>query len=237
MVNYKKDKPHFSIIKNLILIIFALIAIIGIYFVKKISAENNIRSLAVQIAKYDSALNSFTQKYHALPGDIQETIDYGITKENTGGNGDNIITDALKKNLQANGEITKFWLHLSQSKMIDENYDGLEDENAKVGNTFPLSKVGKKIGILSFSAEGKTFYQIGFNFSDSKRIHMSNRSLKSEEAFLLDQKIDDGEPYKGRIMAAGGTSLNIIKNDECVKFSQYNRSIQTPSCQLRIEAR
>lgn len=191
----------------------------------------------MQIKKYDAALNSFTEKYHALPGDIQGTITYGITKLNTDGNGDNVITDRNDEILMANGEITNFWMHLSKSKMLDENYDGKEGSEAKTDSTFPASKLGEKIGIIVFGDAGKIFYQIGFDFADANRLHTKNRSLKTDEAFLFDKKFDDGNPQKGRVIAAGGESLNITKNDQCVKFSEYDKSNPDVVCQLRIEAK
>ncbi len=233
----KNSKNAFTIIEFLIALCIICIAIAGIFFVKKIIKENNVKSLIMQIKKYDAALNNFTQKYQALPGDLKSTVTYGITEYSTDGNNDNIITDRVQQILMANGEITKFWLHLSKTKMIDENYDGKDDNDAKNGSTFPLSKIGENSGIAVFGNEGKTFYQIGFKFADTDRLYTNNRSLKSEEAFLFDRKIDDGNPQKGRIIAVGGDMLNVPTNEECVKLGEYNQSTISPVCQLRIEAR
>jgi len=232
----KKNKKAFTIVEVLITVCIVTITVSVVYFAKKIIKENDIKSLIMQIKKYDVALNNFTEKYHALPGDVQGTVAYGITTSNTDGNGDNVITDRQQKLLMANGEITKFWMHLSKTKMLDEIYNDEEDLDAKSGSTFPISKVGEKIGIITFGAEGKTFYQIGFDFADSDRLYTSNRSLKTDEAFLFDKKIDDGNPKKGRVVATGESLLNILQNDDCVKFNEYNESAANPVCQLRVEA-
>ncbi len=232
-----KSKNAFTFVETSLVIFFIITLTCAIFFTKKILKENDIKSLAMQIKKYDVALNSFTQKYHALPGDLRGSQDYGITENNTDGNDDNVISDRNKKILQANGEITNFWLHLSNAKMLDEIFDGAANEKVKIGSTFPISKIGEKVGIIAFGAEGKTFYQIGFNFADSDRIHTSNRSLKTDEAFLFDQKIDDGHAQKGRVVAAGGNVLNSLENEECVKFGEYSESNPDTVCQLRIEAK
>lgn len=230
-------KSAFAIIEVLIVICIATILIAGIYFAKQMLRDNDVKSLIMQIKKYDAAVNLFTEKYHALPGDVRGTVTYGITENSTDGNGDNIVTDNAHAILSANGEITNFWMHLSKTKMIDENYDGAEDEKAKLGSTFPNSKLGEKIGIIAFGAEGKTFYQIGFDSSGLDRILTKNRALKPTEAFLFDKKIDDGNPKKGRVVAAGGNMLNILENDECAKFNEYIQESISPSCQLRIEVK
>lgn len=231
------SKNAFTIVETLIAICVITIVITGVFFSKKIAKENEIKSLIMQIKKYDAALNSFTQKYHALPGDLRDTIVYGITESNTDGNGDNVISDRTQNIFQANGEITNFWMHLSKTKMLDENYDGAEDENAKIGSTFPVSKIGEKVGIIIFGAEGKTFYQVGFQFADADRLYTTDYSLKTDEAFLFDKKIDDGNPQKGRVVALGGKELNTQQNDQCIKFGEYNSDIPMPVCQLRIEAK
>jgi Tfp pilus assembly major pilin PilA len=230
-------KSAFTIIETLIVLCLATILIAGIFFAKKMIRENDVKALIMQIKKYDAAVNNFTAKYHALPGDITDTATYGITTNFTGGNGNNIITDRAQATLSANSEISNFWLHLSKTKMIDENYDGNQDEEAKLGNTFPVSKLGDKVGIVAFGAEGKTFYQIGFDFSNTDRIYMKDRTLKTDEALLFDKKIDDGNPKKGRVMAAGGEYVNILENTECVKFDEYNQKNVSPVCQLRVEIR
>ncbi len=235
MNNYPPRKSAFAIIEISVVVFLATILISGIYFAKKMARENDVKSLIMQIKKYDAAINLFTEKYHALPGDILDTTTYGITETPSGGNGDNIVNDRFQTILSASKEIPNFWMHLSKSKMIDENYDGKEYEEAKLGNTFPMSKLGEKVGIIAFGAEGKTFYQIGFDISNEDRIYTKNRTLKTSEALLFDKKIDDGNPQKGRVMAAGGNILNMLSNDECVKFNEYNQDSVTPVCQLRIE--
>lgn len=238
MSNLAEDfKTKSTIIEIVIIVITLTIMMSGVFFAQKIIRENEVKSLIMQIEEYDAAINSFTEKYHALPGDVQNTVLYGITSSDTDGDGDNVITDRNKELKQANGEISNFWLHLSKSGALNKNYDGAENERAKTGNTFPVSKIGKQVGIIAFGSEGKIFYQIRFRDSDQDRLYTSNRSLKASEAFLFDKKIDDGNPQKGVVVAAGSDILNFLQNDECVKLGEYNDDNSIPSCQLRIEVR
>lgn len=235
VVANKNHKSAFTIIETLIAICLVGMVITGFYFAKRIIRENDVKSLIMQIKKYDAAINSFTQKYRALPGDVQGTVTYGITETNSDGNGDNIITDRAQNIIAANGEISNFWMHLSKSKMLNENYDGKENESAKIGSTFPVSKIGEKIGIIVFGDGGETFYQIGLASANSDRLYTKNSSLKTDEAFLFDRKIDDGHPKRGHVVVAGGDGLNFLQNNECVKFNEYNLGSVSPVCQVRIE--
>ncbi len=228
-------KSNFTIIESLTLFSVLVVILVGIYFTKNLFMANDIKSLAMQIRKYDDAVSAFADKYEALPGDICKTQYFGITKENTDGNCDNIVNDANEKIVSANGEITKFWMHLSQTNLLEEKFDGSDNEKAEIGTSFPISKIGDKIGIIAYGDEGKTFYQIGFKYSNSHNIIMSDKSLKPYESYLFDEKIDDGNPKKGRVVTVGGNQPNHKENEECVKNFVYNQSNNHTSCQLRIE--
>lgn len=230
-------KSAFTILENLIFICLIIITIVGIYFSKQMIKANDVKSLIMQIKKYDTAIASFAEKYHALPGDVKGTVNFGITENNTDGNNDNIVTDHAGKIISANGEITNFWMHLSKTKMLNENYDGKKNAEAKIASTFPISKIGDKIGIVAYGDEGKIFYQIGFKFSNDTHLFMSDKSLKTDEAYWFDKKLDDGNPKKGKIIAVGKKSLNIAENNECIKFLEYDQTTADPVCQLRIEVR
>lgn len=232
----EKNK-NFFLVKIFLVISVTVLLISSIHFARKLNNHSEIKSLIAQIKKYDAAINSFTIKYQALPGDTENTEVYGITEENTDGNFDNSITDINQNITSANGEITNFWLHLSSSKMLDEKYNGKTNNLAISGKTFPLSNLGKKVGIIAYSFAGKTFYQIGFDFADEQRIYTKENSLESSESFLFDKKVDDGNPFKGNVVIAGGDALNLLKNDKCANFDEYNLSTKNPVCQLRIEIR
>ena len=229
-------KSNFTFIESFIALTLTTFVIFFIFFANNLAKQNNIKSLITQIGQYNSAIATFSEKYHALPGDMNNTVAYGITKLNTDGNSDNSITDLLGEISQANGEIINFWHHLSKSGMINKNFDGKENEYATIGESFPLNPIGEKNGIVTFSFEGKTFYQVGLKAVDKKQMHMAN-VLKTSEAFLLDQKIDDGNPTTGIVVAAGSKILNSLTNKECVKFNEYDQSNIKPVCQIRIEIR
>lgn len=233
--NISNNQKAFTITEFLVVTILLIFVIIGVLAAKNILTSSSVKSLIVQIEQYNFAINSFTQKYHAMPGDVEDTISYGISKENTDGNGDNLIEDRNGNITQASGEIVNFWLHLSTTGFLSEKYDGKSRRKAKVKTTFPTSKIGQNIGIIAFSARGKLFFQIGFKDSNHYSMNMSDKSLKPNEAYLFDEKIDDGDAKKGKVFAAGGKLPNILKNDKCLKFRDYNLANKTPSCQIRIE--
>ena len=223
-----------SILSKFIIIIFITFSVISAYLIKNLIYSNQAKSLIMQIKKINNAIDGFTEKYHSLPGDATNTLEYGITKYSTDGNGDNSVLDPTNRIVLAQGEIVNFWMHLSNSKMLNEKYDGMEMEMAKINSTFPTSVIGNA-GIIAYSDQGKSYLQIGFMYSDSSRIYTKNDTLTPIEAYLVDKKTDDENPYKGIVRVLGGDILNFQKNSICANGNAYRLKVDKPSCQLRIE--
>ncbi|MFM7556987.1 MAG: hypothetical protein ACKO46_00245 [Alphaproteobacteria bacterium] len=223
-----------SILSKILIIILIAISIIISITIKNIFYNNQSKALIMQIKKINLAIDEFTEKYHALPGDVNNTIKFGLSAYDTDGNQDNNIKDSNGNIILANSEIVYFWHHLSSSKILLEKYDGNEYGMAKTGYSFPESKIGNA-GIIAFSDKNKTYLQIGFNYADSYRIYTKNETLTPNEAFLVDKKIDDQNPNKGSIFVAGGDNLNFLQNSICASNDTYNLNIKKPACQLIIE--
>jgi len=107
-------------------------------------------------------------------------------------------------------------------------------KKAKIGSTFPISKIKDKIGIVAYIDDGKIHYQAGLKLVSKDQIVMTDKSLKTDEAYWFDKKLDDGNSKKGRVVAAEKYLLNITENDKCVKVSNYAKSNAQGFCQLRI---
>jgi hypothetical protein len=223
-----------TILSKFLIIISISITIIFAYLIKNLIDNNQTKSLVMQVKKINSAIESFTEKYHALPGDIQNAMSFGISSYNTDGNGDNYITDSRGLIEMAEGEIVNFWMHLSNSQMLNEKYDGFENEMARTSSTFPESKIGNA-GIVAFSSAGKTYIQIGFSHSNANRLFTKNDTLTPNEAYSYDKKVDDENPYKGNVVVVGGDILNYTQNSICARGDSFDINNSKPSCQLRIE--
>ena len=219
-------------------IVAIAIALLLIFFIsiRHLYESSSIKAFIVQISNFNSAIDQFYVKYEALPGDLKSTVEYGLSNQNSDGNNNGIIEDRNGNINSASGEVTNFWMHLSKSGIINQNFDGLENQNAKIDSSFPRSMIGTDRGITVFGYNGKNYYQIGVASSKETNIIMSDNSLRSVEASDIDTKIDDGLPFMGRIIAVWGNSLNqISQNKKCVFDSEYNVRSKIPSCQLRIE--
>lgn len=228
-------KKTFSIFEISVIIIAAAVLLAAFLAINNMLANVEKKALIMQIKQYNFAAELFTAKYHALPGDVRQTKIFKLSEESTDGDGDNLITDSGKKVERSDGEIVKFWFHLTNSGLIAEKFNGKSGQNSKIGATFPASKLGQNVGIVAFGADGKNYFQIGFALATDDKIFMKDSSLTAEEAENLDRKIDDGNPSRGFVFAAGGTMPNNTENPKCKTKNSYNLSVFEPVCQLRIE--
>jgi hypothetical protein len=229
-------KEKFSILRSLIILVVVSLLLIFFIFIRQLYSNSNIRAFIVEISTFDSAIKQFYLKYESFPGDVASTVDFGLSKTNTDGNDDGLIQDKNGDIKAASGEVVNFWLHLSNSGFIQQNFDGRENMEAKIDTTFPRSVIGSDIGITAFGVDGKNYYQVGVMGANNKNIIMSDNSLKTSEALEIDMKLDDGLAISGRIVAVSGKTVNkIAKNGKCVLGNEYNFKTAMPVCQLRIE--
>jgi hypothetical protein len=236
MKNPKKILKAFSAIEISISIVITSIVVAALVFLQDLGKSTSIKALISQFTEYDTAVKQFYLKYNSIPGDTASTVSFGLSATNTDGNDDGLIEDAKGGTNEFSGEVANFWMHLSKSGFIKQNFDGAQNENAKINNSFPSSKIGDKVGVTAFGYDGKNYYQIGIISANKNRLIMSDKSLKPSEAFNFDLMIDDGLPTSGRVIATSGIKVNRPDKDKkCSDNKEYETSNNSPSCQLRIE--
>jgi hypothetical protein len=197
--------------------------------------NSNVKKIIIDINKYNNAIKNFKRKYGQLPGDIRKTKILGLSETNTDGNENGLIEDSKGSIKKADGEITKFWLHLSNSEFLQEKFDGKDNSEAKVGTTFP--KITNSVGITVFSFDKDNYLQIGVIGANDSNIEMTNQALSPGDAFFIDKKLDDGLPDSGDIRAVGGENFVNGINDvdkNCATKREYLIKSEKPACQLRI---
>lgn len=185
-----------------------------------------LRSVGTEYSRYFTAIQSFRDKYFALPGDMTNATSFwgaahatpatclttvGTGTQTCNGNGDGLMAYAAAASEY--GEIFTGWQHLASAGLIEGSYTGRSGSttpyNANIGTNTPRSKI---------SNTGWSFYLIG-NFAGNSEVYAANygntlafgtkygateltdgSALKPEEAWNIDTKLDDGKPGTGRII-------------------------------------
>lgn len=198
-------------------------------YVKK---NNNLKELIYNAGIYKNSIKSFKDKFGFLPGDIKKTQIFELSTNDTDGNENGFIEDKngqnkiFNKPIKMDGEITNFWIHLHNSKFIEEK------------NIIPYIKFLKS-SVVIFTHENRNVATISVSgIGDNKEITTKN-NLTPFEAYYIDQKIDDGLPRSGNVFVTSGSKLYYttqnIKNKGCATNFEYLTTYKRKLCQVLIE--
>lgn len=243
---------------SIVLVIIGLIAG-GILVGQDMIKGAEIRSTVKQIEQINAAMNTFRDKYRFLPGDLSAAAatQFGFAAR-TGavgrGDGNSYISGGTATATDLNSETVLAWVDLNRVALLDGSYTVGADAAAVAANpdavkTFlPEAKLGRGNVITVYSAVGSNFYQIGGVDSVAAGVPTLRATLTPQEAYNLDQKMDDGIPATGSSRAmSSATTLNTVSAPAapaagvCVSNAAgnpYNSTTEafanTPSCALRV---
>lgn len=273
------DKKHelspnedgFTLVElSIVLVIIGLI-VGGVLVGQDMIRAAEIRSTVAQIESYNTAANTFRDKYRNIPGDIlsNDAARFGLNvRSGSGGqgDGDKLLEGCTDGATIFGCETQLFWRDLAAVDLLGTNISAPTTDNtaesaagAVVSNFMPEADIGQGHYITTFSVSGRNFYQIAQVNSTSTGAYSLGLGMSPQVAFNIDDKLDDGDPFNGRILAAfGDTALNgVIATPAAVTTNSpasaatdcagelagentYNTGTEAtanePACQLRVRA-
>lgn len=218
-------KHGFSLVELSIVLVILGLLVGGVLSGQSLIRAAELRSVSAEFMRYTTAMNSFRDKYFQIPGDITNAIDFwGVAGGTTGINAScwNIVStdaktcngdgDGYINNNTGNGELFRFWQHLANAGLIEGSYtgksaDGNRTHLAADKTNVPIPKSGGLWyinGQAPFSAnalyyDGAYGNALSIGNSISVGVIPSAPTMKPEEAWNIDTKLDDGKPALGKI--------------------------------------
>ncbi len=216
----------FSLVElSIVLVILGLLTG-GILAGQSLIRASELRAVGTEYNRYVTAVQTFRDKYFAVPGDMAAATkfwgddntncpDAAVTNGTPGtcnGNGDGVLAWAAVAG--ATGEFAQAWKQLALAGLIEGSYTGLSTATCNycvgAGTNIPASKLGS--AAWTISAIGGTVppahpqwfegtYSTSVLFFGKVVNYTSDRVLKTEEAWNIDTKMDDGQPARGRVRA------------------------------------
>ena len=210
---------------SIVLVIIGLI-IGGVLVGQDLIKSAEVRSTIGQKEKYDTAVNTFRNKYNGLPGDLANPANFGLDSSGTAssstigqGNGDGLIQSSGSSAHGFAGESFMIWKHLAKVSLINESISAADDYAATaitgIGDgSIPSAKIGKGSRWHASSATGFNYYLLAkitgnITAGTSAFVTAPADSLTPNEAFQLDTKMDDGLPKSGIARAVTFTAASI----------------------------
>jgi len=233
-----KTKGFTLVELSIVLVIIGLL-ISGILVARSMIETAKIQSFIKQIQQFDAAIVNFKTKYSSMPGDSPLMV--------PAGNGDGLVRDIDDGYLYFSGDISNFWVHLSQS-----GFDPKVSYTETVGASFnsggpgvlnaPISVLGAHSVVIPYSTgQGEYNYYIT-NLTDLISYEFSpiKTGVKPISAAAVDIKIDDGVLNTGTVTGAESTGCGIACLTtqgicaDIVNAAQYNIVETEEKCDLKI---
>lgn len=227
LIRENKKEQGFTLIElSIVLVILGLLAG-GILSGQSLIRAAELRATSQEVQQYMVAVNTFRDKYHGVPGDLNNATRFwgeahatpatcrdtaSTGKETCDGNGDGYVARS-----DGSSEQFRFWQHLSNAGIISGSYTGVNGSTGQdhhdIGVNVPQGKMGDS-GWSAYhfdSAYGSTpitndfgniliFGSEGMNSSGVVGKTWDNVFIPAE-LWNIDRKFDDGRAATGQIRA------------------------------------
>ena len=262
----KNNQQGFTLVElSIVLVIIGLI-VGGVLVGQDMIKAAEIRSTIAQLEQYNTATNTFRDKYRYIPGDITSTyatqFGFGARAGGVGAGDGNRILEGCSTGATVFGcETALFWPDLSDANLLSGAYSGADTLANACANPgacegyVPVTKLGKGNMITVFSAAGQNYYEIHgvASITTATGVYALTNSMSPQEAYNIDEKLDDGNPMRGTVRAVvSAVALNAtavpanqasgvcVADDITTPASDtYNTANEdwasTPSCGLRFK--
>lgn len=255
------SKHGFTLVELSIVIIIIGFLIAGISAGSSLIKQATLSSSLSEFQLYQTAYNSFLNRYGEVPGDMKTASSYwpnGLcaeTDSNCDGNGNGVVEAGYTS---AADEVARAWKHLQLAGLISNSITIIPDTLVVLspGINTPNSKINGAgymvTGSLNISRAG--FYVMGFGDNTQNWLYLgtpdksvshhtlNDSSLSPSDAFNIDAKADDGTvtngqfagAITGRLKAYGGEN----RQSNCTTVDHgnfYDLSIADVTCFIATE--
>jgi len=207
---HKNKKDGFTLVELAIVIVIIGFLVAGIAAGSNMIKQAELRSLVTDLQSYQTAYNNFLGRYNKVAGDMDVASAYfpncAVTPANCNGDGNGEIdhTTAVATN-----ETRMAWKQLAEAGMIGAGISQIANAPANpgsllIGTETPSSKksgAGFMMASGNFGAFGNAGLTVSvfanstnavFLGTPGLNVGLASGSLTAEEAFNIDQKLDDG---------------------------------------------
>lgn len=248
----------FSLVElSIVLVILGLLTG-GILAGQSLIRASELRAVTTEYNRHVTAIQTFRDKYFALPGDMTNaekfwgTLAVADTDCLT-----NDSTDARTCNGDGDGNIElltvrsrehlRMWQQLANAGLIEGKYRGNSvtiayNYDAVPGENVPRSKLGQAgwavMARSDVPVHNGWYLQI-FQPNSNHWMEFGNQStnallltpaLKSEEAWNLDTKLDDGKPGSGKFTQFNNSARPNCVSSDVAATAEYQLSVSGNNC-------
>lgn len=250
----------FSLVElSIVLVILGLLTG-GILGGQSLIHAAELRSIGEEYSAWQTATNTFKQKYFAVPGDFKTATDFWTARSDCGGSGGTSTATCNGNgdgNILTAGEGNLFWQHLSNAGLVAGEFAGTVSSGTdmfKRGTEVPSAKSGGVWIVLpgmEFSGGNLPGYTYALGSGEAVSVIADcpsatgimcdvHSSLSPEDAWNIDTKLDDGKPGTGSVQAGLATGDCIADGQSLITdhdTAEYNLANSGKACFLLFPER
>ncbi len=232
----------------------------GIMLGKQLIQQARLRGTIAEIDQYLKAAKLFQDQYMALPGDMKnatsiwgaadadpETCKYtiGTGTQTCNGDGDGRITWQVAHS-DTWYEQFRFWQHLSNAHLIQGQFSGVTLGGAagtqvySLGVNAPASSVkggvyfAQNLSLAEAQALSAQFFVVNYGNYLRLATESSGAVLTPAEAYQIDEKMDDGLPFSGKVVPFRNTVTADCLSPDDTATGRYNTGDSRTLCALHF---
>lgn len=253
-----KSNLAFSLVElSIVLVILGLLAG-GVLSGQSLIRAAELRSVSADYARYITAVQSFRDKYFAIPGDMSNATafwgdnnsacpDAAVTNGTPGtcngdGNGQ-VGLNGVGPTANATSETYQFWSQLAYARLVEGSYSGIAGASgteAVIGTNVPRARLKNGCyNVGNYNGGNAVNYVLDYGnivtVGLTNTYDCSNPIFKPEEAWNIDTKLDDGMPAQGKIIAVFPTTC-ANSTGETDYAGRYRLDSSSVACSLRYRS-
>ncbi len=209
MARPSSKQTGFSLVELSIVLVILGLLVGGILAGQSLIRASELRAVSTEYNRYNTAISAFRDKYFAIPGDFANASGFGWGSYNGNGNGQLDLSTTAGSN-----ESSTIWVQLAAAGLIEGSYTNVAATSTSVcgtmtaGTNNPRSKMNSAgwnalyLGAVDITS--LIYYQGSYGnvfvFGGGTTCGTATATtglLKSEEAWNIDTKMDDGKPDSG----------------------------------------
>ncbi|PZP85607.1 MAG: hypothetical protein DI582_05435 [Azospirillum brasilense] len=222
-------KAAFSLVElSIVLVILGLLTG-GILGGQALIRAAELRAVTTEYTRWTTAMQTFRDKYFAMPGDLTNATSFWTVAGGTGndvacrtaaltsttgtcnGNGNGVLDGAVVY------EPSLVWTHLARAGLIEGQYLYLSGTSPVLGTHVPRSKVSSAAGwhacnttAFTYTGSAANLLVLGAPGHAASTCAMGNSpGLRADEAWGIDTKMDDGRATTGRMTASNSYDVSL----------------------------
>ena len=202
----------YTLVEISIVVVIISLIVGGVITGQELLRAASMRATIHQMETYQASLNNFRARFEALPGDLAVATSHFAANSwplTVNGDGDGLIEDDDFSGSETpageySGEVSQFWYQLHAADMLTDRFDN----GSTIGTSFPKLETGRGGVTVGAIDDSTNIWRLCAMSATVGQAMVMENCLTPEEAASIDEKLDDGKPQMGSVIAVGGTTFD-----------------------------